>query len=166
MVFVSAGCLTFKLRYKSLLYKNLALKLLTGKLKEPQPCGTHFKSWINTEGLSSLPFICIGNRCFKRDLLFHCNCSVFSPLGLDHLCGKRTALAHPAGLWLYTSGLQQGGGIKAEGNRFSDVSPVYFSCFLQRNKKEQIEKKKGLHQTKIGNLFQSLTWNLTQRNGE
>lgn len=95
-------------------------------------------------GYPAFHFICIGNRCFKRDLLFRCSCSVWAVahLGLDQLCGKRTALPHPAGLWLYIPWLQQGGGIKAEWNRFSAVSPVCFSWFHQRNKKEQIEKKK------------------------
>lgn len=32
------------------MYKNLAFKLVTGKLKEPQPRGAHFKRQINAEG--------------------------------------------------------------------------------------------------------------------
>lgn len=103
-------------------------------------------------GYPAFHFIC------ERDLLFHCSCSVgaVAHLGLDQLCGKRTALPHPAGLWLYNPWLQQGGGIKAVGNRFSAVSPVCFSCFLQRNSKEQIEKQKVW--IKLKSVISSKPW--------
>lgn len=52
------------------MYKNLALKLLTVKLKEPQPCGTHFKSWINAEGISSLPFYLCRRWMFLKGTCF------------------------------------------------------------------------------------------------